>query len=285
MSIKHPSKPKLKTANIENDKLDLDKPVVKHDDLAIIPDAPIGQKIAMAIAVITPFLGVIAAIALMWQYGWMGWPYLAMFLVFWALSGLGITVGFHRLLTHRSFETYRWVRLIWMSLGALSVEGAPLTWCAIHRKHHGQSDQAGDPHSPHLHGSNFWGMIKGLWYSQVGWLFAGYWSKPELERYVPDLLKDRLLVFCNNAYWLFVVVSLAAPTLLGAGFVYFLGDGSQPVWFGALLGFILGWLGSNLLYAPFDLVNQLGLPCFWLTAIQVRGPIDQQFCMWCRWLW
>ncbi len=208
---------------------------------APIPKAPIGQHIAMGIAVALPFVGVITAIVLMWQYGWMGWPYLAMLIAGWILTGMGITIGFHRLMAHRSFETHRVIRAFWMCLGALSVEGAPLTWCAIHRKHHGKSDQHGDPHSPHLHGEGFWGSLRGLWYSQVGWLFAGYWSSPELEKYVPDLLKDRLLTFCNKYYLLFVFASLSIPALLGAGWVYFFQPGGS-VWFGALLGLIWGGL-------------------------------------------
>ncbi len=243
MTVKNPPARRRKKANRKNNdqsNSQVNVPEENHDHSHEIPDAPMGQKIAMAIAVIMPFVGVITAIVLLWQYGWMGWPYLLLFVGGWALSGLGITVGFHRLLTHRSFETYRWVRVIWMSLGALSVEGAPLTWCAIHRKHHGRSDQHGDPHSPHLHGDNFWGMIKGLWYSQVGWLFAGYWSEPELEKYVPDLLKDKMLIWCNKMYWIFVLLSLGIPTALGAGAAYFLGDTS--IWFGAFLGLVWGGL-------------------------------------------
>ena len=207
-----------------------------------IPDAPIGQKAAMAVAVVAPFIGLLVAVALAWQYGFMGWRYVAMLLVGWYATGLGITVGFHRLMSHRSFETYSWVRLFWMSLGALSVEGAPLTWCAVHRKHHGKSDQQGDPHSPHLHGDTFWGSIKGFFYGHCGWLFAGYWSRPELERYVPDLLKDRFLVWCNNVYWFYVLASLAIPAVLGFGIAFFLGETLTQCWIGAGLGVLWGGL-------------------------------------------
>jgi stearoyl-CoA desaturase (delta-9 desaturase) len=137
------------------------------------PPAPLTHKLIMATAVILPFLGCLTAIVVSWRYGFMGWPYLALLVGGWLASGLGITVGFHRLLTHRSFETYGWVRMFWMALGALSVEGSPLVWCAVHRRHHEFSDLPGDPHSPHLHGEGIWGSLAGLWYAHAGWLFTG----------------------------------------------------------------------------------------------------------------
>ncbi len=196
--------------------------------------APLSQKIIMSVAVVGPFLGFVFGIILLWQYGWMDWGYLALLLGGWALTGFGVTIGFHRLLTHRSFETYRWVRAIFTSLGALSVEGSPLSWCAVHRQHHGSSDRTGDPHSPHLHDHSFWGAIAGFIHSHLGWMFSGNWSKPELNRYVPDLLKDRLLVFVDKCYVGFVAASLLVPFGLG-----FLIDGTL---FGGFLGFLWGGL-------------------------------------------
>lgn len=117
------------------------------------------HKLSMGMAVTLPFVGCMVAIVMLWSVGWMGWPYLAMLIGGWLLTGLGITVGFHRLLTHRSFETYRWVRAIWMTLGALSVEGSPLVWCAVHRRHHEHSDEVGDPHSPNLHRGGIWNAL------------------------------------------------------------------------------------------------------------------------------
>jgi stearoyl-CoA desaturase (delta-9 desaturase) len=205
-----------------------------HSSEVPLPKAPLSQKIVMLIAVAVPFLGFILGIILMWRNGWMGWWYLGLLLGGWALSGLGVTVGFHRLLTHRSFETYRWVRAIWTTLGALSVEGSPLSWCAVHRRHHGRSDREGDPHSPHLHGRGIWGAISGFFHSHMGWLFSGNWSRPELEKYVPDLLKDRLLVLVDKCYYIFVALSLLVPFGLG-----YLIDGTL---FGGFLGFLWGGL-------------------------------------------
>lgn len=197
------------------------------------PEACFQTKLMMLIAVIGPFVGVGIAIALSWMYGLASWEYIAMMLVGWCITSLGITIGFHRLASHKSFDTYNWVRWIWMAIGTMSIEGAPLTWCAIHRRHHSHSDRHGDPHSPNLHGDGLLGMITGLWHGQVGWLFTGYWSEPNYEKWIPDLLKDKLLVRMNHHYGWLVLASLAIPTCIG-----FLLDG----WFGAALGFVWGGL-------------------------------------------
>jgi stearoyl-CoA desaturase (delta-9 desaturase) len=206
------------------------------------PVATTKQKIIMTCAVVFPFLGCLLAIGLMWNYGWMGWPYLLMLIGGWIFTTLGITVGFHRLLTHRSFETYRWVRAFWTMLGALSVEGEPLIWCAVHRRHHGHSDQEGDPHSPNLEGPGVWAALRGFWHGQVGWLFTGYWSFPDFEKYIPDLTRDRLLMWVNRNYYLFVLLSLLLPACAGYAVEAWFGDGSRTPWFGAFLGFLWGGL-------------------------------------------
>ncbi len=201
---------------------------------AVFPPATLGHKLVMSLAVGLPLVGCVVAAGLCWRWGFMGWLYVAMLVVGWLTTGCGITIGFHRLLTHRSFETYRWVRLVFMALGALSVEGSPLVWCAIHRRHHELSDRPGDPHSPHLHGEGFFATLRGLWYAQAGWLFTGYWTKPELERYVPDLLADRALVLVDRLYYLWVITSLLVPTLIGGLLTL--------SWQGALLGLLWGGL-------------------------------------------
>lgn len=205
-----------------------------HDSQeGLFPKADLGTKIMMLTAVIAPFIGVIIGAAMLWRYGFMGWEYLVMMLGGWCITSLGITIGFHRLLTHKSFDTYRWVKWMWMIIGTMSIEGAPLTWCAVHRRHHSHSDHHGDPHSPNLHGKGFIGMMRGLWHGQVGWLFTGYWSKPDYERWIPDLLKDPVVVAINKRYGLLVLASLLIPTAIG-----FLLDGP----FGAFLGFLWGGL-------------------------------------------
>lgn len=214
------------------------------------PPAAFSEKLYMMLAVVLPPLGLLAAMALCWQWGFMGWTYVTMFVAGWILTASGITIGFHRLITHRSFETYRIVRAFWMMMGALAVQGSPLVWCAVHRRHHELSDQPGDPHSPHLAGKGFLNTLKGFWFAQVGWLFSGYWSSPELKRYVPDLLEDKLLVVVDKFYYLWVLVSLLIPA--GIGYAV---DGT---WKGALLGVLWGGL-AHLLHAPRHLGDQLRL--------------------------
>ena len=197
------------------------------------PAATFETKAMMLLAVLGPLTGVALAVVLSWNFGLASWEYVARMLGGWCITSLGVTVGFHRLLSHKSFDTYHWVRALWMGIGAMSIEGAPLTWCAVHRRHHSHSDRHGDPHSPNLHGDGFIGMLKGLWHGQVGWLFTGYWSKPNYEKRIPDLLKDKTLVQMNRYYGWLVLLSLSIPTVIG-----FLLDG----WFGAGLGFVWGGL-------------------------------------------
>lgn len=199
----------------------------------LTPRASKLQKVMMLTAVILPFIGVIVATVLLWQIGLVSWEYIAMTVLGWWVTTIGITVGFHRLCSHKSFETYRWIRLFFTALGTMSIEGAPLTWCAVHRRHHSHSDKEGDPHSPNLHGHGVLGMLRGFFHGQIGWLFTGYWSKPNYDKWIPDLLKDKLLVRMNNNYYWLVLLSLCIPTALG-----FMIDG----WFGAFLGFLWGGL-------------------------------------------
>ena len=188
----------------------------------------------MLTAIVAPFLGFLAGIYYCWSIGWMGWPFLILIAATWCASGMGVTIGFHRLATHSSFETYRPLRAIWMMMGALSIEGSPLVWCAVHRRHHQLSDKLGDPHSPNLHGNGWWNAIRGFFYGHCGWLLTTYWSKPDLNRYVPDLLQDKFLVWVDRFYYLWVVASLAIPTGIGALIT--------QSWQGAFLGFLWGGL-------------------------------------------
>lgn len=195
---------------------------------------PLSHKIVMLGVTGFPAMGLIAAIALCWAWGFMGWFYLALMIGGWIISGLGITVGFHRLLTHRSFETYGPIRAMFALMGSLSIEGEPAVWCAMHRRHHRHSDQEGDPHSPYVDEGRTFKLLGGLWHAQLGWLFTSWWTRPELERFVPDLLKDPWVMAINRTFNFWVAVSLITPTVLG-----YLWEGS---WRGAVLGLIWGGL-------------------------------------------
>jgi stearoyl-CoA desaturase (Delta-9 desaturase) len=209
----------------------------RKKDLAECDDTPnsmLVQRIVMTITVVVPFLGLVAGIALAWQYGMMNGWYLGMMLGGWILTGLGITIGYHRMLTHRSFETTPLIHAFWTLMGALAIEGSPLVWVAVHRKHHQHSDLEDDPHSPHNHSGGYINWWKGFLHSHMGWLFGKVWSEKTLQQYVPDLMPQRFTVLVDKYYLWVIVATLAVPTAI-AGLV-------TMSWTGAMLGLIWGGL-------------------------------------------
>jgi stearoyl-CoA desaturase (delta-9 desaturase) len=143
----------------------------------------------------------------------LAWTDVVVFFVVYILCGLGVTVGFHRLLTHRAFKTSPAVRALFAILGSAAVEGPVIEWVANHRKHHAYSDCDGDPHSPHLHGGGWGGALRGLWHAHLGWVFQPGVADP--QRYAPDLLADPVIVFVDRTFVLWVAVGLALPFGLG----------------------------------------------------------------------
>ena len=125
-----------------------------------------------------------------------------------------MTLGFHRMFTHRAFESSRAFRAIVAVLGSMAVQGSVITWVTDHRKHHAYTDQAGDPHSPHLSGPGFWGGVKGLWHAHVGWLFESV-GTADRERFAPDLVKDRVVRVVDRLFWVWVMLGFAIPFALG----------------------------------------------------------------------
>ena len=159
--------------------------------------------------------------------------------VMYSATGFGVTIGFHRLLTHRSFETFRPLRVLLAILGSAAAQGMAIKWCAIHRRHHQESDGEADPHSPHLHGqSGFRGLIRGLWYAHVGWAFEA--DKPQLQGSVRDLLADRAMVLVDRLYLLWVAIGLIVPAA-ALGLYYQTSNGALAglVWGGLLRIFIM----------------------------------------------
>jgi stearoyl-CoA desaturase (Delta-9 desaturase) len=170
------------------------------------------EKTANLMGVVVPFIGVILAIVLLWQR-WVDVTDLLILAVLYIVTAIGITVGFHRLLTHRAFQTYPWLEHTFAVLGSLAVEGSVLDWVADHRKHHAHTDVEGDPHSPHVGHSNGW---QGLWYAHAGWLTHTQ-GQADWKRYARDLYDDPTMRRIGRRFPLLVVVSLGIPTL--AGFV------------------------------------------------------------------
>jgi len=143
------------------------------------------------------------------------WSDIAVFLICYVLTGFGVTIGFHRHLTHRAFKAKRWVRGTLAILGSAAIEGPVISWVADHRKHHAFADVEGDPHSPHVdHGVGLKGALRGLWHAHVGWLFI-HTHRGNRERYAPDLMKDPLIRWIDRTFVLWVIVGLAVPFLLG----------------------------------------------------------------------
>lgn len=183
-------------------------------------------------AVVIPFVGFIAAIVLLWNNG-VNWLDLAIMAGMYLFTGMGVTVGYHRLFTHRSFETKEWVRVLLAIAGSMSVQGAPIHWVADHRKHHRFSDHEGDPHSPHTHEhSGVKGVFVGMYHSHVGWLFSRE-QRASASRYAPDLKKDPKIVQVDRHFFLWVMLGLLIPFALGwaiggtlwAGFTAFIWGG------------------------------------------------------------
>jgi stearoyl-CoA desaturase (delta-9 desaturase) len=181
-------------------------------------------------AVLLPFLAVIAGGVLLW-HSFFGLRDLAILLAMYLLTAVGVTVGFHRLLTHRAFQTHPWLRYTLAALGSMAVQGPAIDWVADHRKHHTFTDEEGDPHSPHAgQGAGLAGMVRGLWHAHVGWLFATH-GQASSKRFARDLLQDAGMRTLNRAFPLLVLASLAIPFLLGLA----LSGGSLSAGLSALL--------------------------------------------------
>src|SRR3984957_16406734 len=172
------------------------------------------ERIANIAAVLIPFLGTVLAAILAWG-SWLHARDLVIFAVMYLISAFGVTVGFHRLLTHRAFETHRVLRYAFAIMGSYAVEGPVLDWVADHRKHHTFADEEGDPHSPHVvQAAGFAGVVRGLWHAHVGWLFENN-GQAEKRRYCPDLASDPVMRRINRGFPLIVVATLAIPFSAG----------------------------------------------------------------------
>jgi stearoyl-CoA desaturase (delta-9 desaturase) len=171
------------------------------------------HKLANLIAVPAPLVGLLVAIALLWDRA-IGPLELGLMVGLYVITCLGVTLGYHRMFTHRAFESSRVFRAIIAVIGSMAVEGSVITWVADHRKHHAFTDHEGDPHSPHLSGPGFWGGVKGLWHAHIGWLFESV-GTADRERFAPDLLKDRALRVVDKTFGLWVTVSLSIPFAIG----------------------------------------------------------------------
>jgi stearoyl-CoA desaturase (delta-9 desaturase) len=173
------------------------------------------QRITNLAAVVLPLLAFFAAIVLLWNRV-VGWHDLLLLAVLYVATGLGITVGFHRMLTHRSFQTSKAVERTFAVLGSLAVQGSVIQWVSDHRKHHAHTDEEGDPHSPHagFAGGGVKGTLRGLFHAHVGWILTEE-GGANRAKYAKDLVEDRgMRRISDNFHWL-VLLSLALPAAGG----------------------------------------------------------------------
>ncbi|HZZ45232.1 MAG TPA: fatty acid desaturase [Tepidisphaeraceae bacterium] len=189
------------------------------------------DRACVLIGVASPPIGLAVAIILLWRHG-VGPLDLILMATMYLLTLLGITLGYHRLFTHRSFVTPPAVRFTLAALGSMATQGPVIQWVAHHRRHHQQSDQEGDPHSPHLHDGSLWSVIRQAWHAHAGWLFEQ--EPADLRRSVPDLLADPVVSFVDRTFWYWVALGLLIPAACGLAITH--------SWYGAATAFLWGGL-------------------------------------------
>jgi len=216
-------------------------PVANPDAELPAADKPPDQislavRLTMLLAIIVPLLAVIALPFILWGWGF-HWTDLTLLLTLYVLTSLGITVGYHRLFVHRSFETNIVVKFVLAILGSMAVQGPVLKWVAMHRRHHQHSDKVGDPHSPHTHDDGALSVLRGIWHAHIGWMFEP--EPPDLDRYAEDLRRSRALRVVNALFPLWIALGLLIPAALG-GLI-------TGTWVGVWTGLIWGGLVRILL--------------------------------------
>ncbi|HVT20835.1 MAG TPA: acyl-CoA desaturase [Mycobacteriales bacterium] len=190
------------------------------------------EQWALGIFIVLPLLAVAAAVPVAWGWG-IGWHDIVIALVMYAVSGHGITVGFHRYFTHGAFKAKKALRVALAVAGSLAIEGPVIRWVADHRRHHAYSDKQGDPHSPWRYGANLKALIKGLWHAHIGWMFDI--EQTNQARFAPDLLADRAIVRVSKAFPWLTAASLLAPPLVGYLWSGFAWQGAVTAFFWASL--------------------------------------------------
>jgi stearoyl-CoA desaturase (delta-9 desaturase) len=170
------------------------------------------EQMALGVYIVLPFLAVAAAIPVAWG-GWLNWTDVVLALVMYAVSGHGVTIGFHRLFTHKAFKPNRPLKIALAICGSLAIQGPVVQWVADHRKHHKFSDRDGDPHSPWRYGNDLKALTKGLLYAHMMWMFNP--EQTPQRKYAPDMIKDRDLVRVSRQFPLWMAVSLLLPALVG----------------------------------------------------------------------
>ncbi len=170
------------------------------------------QVAVTGLIVMAPFAGLAVAVAMLWGHG-IGLADVLLAVGLYVITGFGVTVGFHRLLTHRSFTASPWLRITLAIAGSMSFQGDVTGWVATHRRHHAFTDRPGDPHSPYRYGTGTVAQLRGLVDAHVGWLFRN--DPTPADRYAPDMLADPAMTRVAKAFPALCVVSLILPFTLG----------------------------------------------------------------------
>jgi stearoyl-CoA desaturase (delta-9 desaturase) len=197
------------------------------------------DRIITGIVTVAPVVSLLFVAWQLWAR-FLGWNDIFVFLVLYLLTGLGVTVGLHRLFAHRAFATTRTIRATLAILGSAAIEGPVISWVADHRKHHAFSDQEGDPHSPHVdHGHGWRGALRGLLHAHVGWLFI-HTQRARRTRYAPDLIADPVVSWVDRTFLVWALGGLLAAFGLGWLFGGTLRDGlTGLLWGGAVRMLVL----------------------------------------------
>jgi stearoyl-CoA desaturase (delta-9 desaturase) len=169
-------------------------------------------KLVIVATLFGPPSGIVAAAIFLWGM-WITRTDLILFLIFYVLTVVGLTAGFHRLFAHKSFECKRWFEASLAIAGCMAAQGPVSFWVATHRKHHVTSDTEDDPHSPNLFGKGFGAVVRGWWHAHMGWMLKGAFN--DSLRHVSDLRRNRVVVWCDRHYFTWVVLGLALPAGIG----------------------------------------------------------------------
>jgi stearoyl-CoA desaturase (delta-9 desaturase) len=218
---------------------------------------PAGQRrlqvAVTALIVILPFAGLAAAVTTLWGHG-IGLVDVLLAVVLYLITGFGVTVGFHRLLTHRSFTASPWLRITLAIAGSMSFQGDVTGWVATHRRHHAFTDCPGDPHSPYRYGTGAGGQLRGLVHAHMGWMFRD--DPTPADRYAPDLLADPGITRVARAFPALCAVSLLLPFSLG----WALGGDLRDAWIALLwAGLVRVLLLHHVTWSVNSLCHMIGV--------------------------
>lgn len=211
-------------------------PPVDPSPAVATPDADASARRLAYVTVLVPTAGFGVAVWYSLRYGFAPADLVTLALM-WVVTSLGIEGGFHRFFAHRSFSARPWLTTFFGLAGSMAAQGPVVFWVATHRQHHAFTDREGDPHSPRPIGDGRFARARGLWHGHIGWLFTirrQGWSS-----YVPDLLRNRLIMKINQYYLVLVLLGLLVPAGLG----WLIGDGAD----GAVRGLLWGGLARIFL--------------------------------------